>query len=96
MSYYPSRTRITISLTTDTVEKLNRPVVGNGGFQGLLRTVQAGINTQTNTLNLAPQTAARILKLSKNFKNNAGGFQGRLRGVADAIRSVKRELGRRG
>lgn len=64
-----------------TLAQLRRPIRGRGGFQSLLRRLQADL--QGNTLSVSPATAARIERYATRY--GAGGFQSRLHGLVSAL-----------
>lgn len=69
------RSAITVKLEPDELERLNRPVVGEGGFQRLLRRLQQGIDGDTLTV-----TAADLERIAPYREaGNGGGFQDRLK-----------------
>jgi hypothetical protein len=76
---------IRLILPESAVVKLQRPVVGRGGFQSLLRDLQR--RTQNgNELVLTPALASRIARYVQKYGN--GGFQGRL----DVVLTLLTEL----
>lgn len=59
-------------LTPAAVDALNRPVVGQGRFQSLLRQVQDLLSG--NELTLTPELVAKIVRYVQDY--GQGGFQG--------------------
>ena len=87
-------TTIRLYVNRETKNRLLTPVKGNGGFQYLLRAVQAGLSSRSIYLSLSPETAARVIRATKTA-NGKGGFQGRLAPVAKALTDLKRSLNQR-
>jgi len=77
--------KLTIKLTDEEVEGIKMAVRGEGGMQSLLRDLQRAIQPD-NTVTLTPTQIHRIVKYTSNY--GGGGFQGRLRGLARALRRV--------
>lgn len=75
---------VEILLDDDFVERINRPVNGQGGFQDLLRLLQNGLSGNTLIID-SEEVAERILRYADQY--GEGGFENRLRGIADQIRS---------
>lgn len=65
---------IHLLLTEEEVGLLTRPVRGQGGFQSLLRVLQAGLRGRV--LTITPANGVRIRRYSARY--GSGGFQGRL------------------
>jgi len=80
---------VRVELSPDAVEALMRPVVGSGGFQSLLRTLQAGVMAD-QTLILTPDLLERIARYVKSY--GRGGFQGRLDAVLTQLTRLARVL----
>jgi hypothetical protein len=81
-------TTINITLGYTDADRLSLPVNGKGGYQRLLnevKRVQFG-----DTVELTPELAARILKAVPTKAKNLGGYQYRLRPVADAVRTFSK------
>jgi hypothetical protein len=72
---------VTVTLTKKAARAIRRPVHGVGGFQGLLRLLQA--NLKGETLTLTPALAERTRRYIDDY--GAGGFQYRL-GMIGAFR----------
>lgn len=72
------------ALTPATVDALNRPVVGQGGFQGLLRQVQDLLSG--NELTLTPELVGKIVRYVQDY--GQGGFQGRLDLILHELKSL--------
>jgi len=79
---------IRIELSADTLEKLARPVVGQGGFQSLIRQIQRQVDG--NVLVLTPTLIERIAQYVHAYGN--GGFQGRLDAVLRELATLARVL----
>jgi len=77
--------RIEVTLSPAELSVLTRPVDGSGGFQDLLRGLQAAV--RNNTLTLTVSQVHRIVRYVNQY--GQGGFQERLGIVLDAIRKVK-------
>lgn len=76
--------RLTFTLSPDAVEALGRPVVGQGGFQSLLRQIQALL--VSNELTLTPELISRIVRYVQDY--GGGGFQNRLDTILDELRAL--------
>lgn len=72
-----------IQLTEASLNRFKRPVRGQGGFQNLLRTIQAGINWTTGMLSISKADAERVIRYAARY--GGGGFQGRLGPLAAAL-----------
>jgi hypothetical protein len=79
---------IRIELSADSLAKLTRPVVGQGGFQSLLRQVQRQVDG--NVLVLTPSLIERIAQYVHAY--GGGGFQGRLEAVLRELATLARLL----
>lgn len=77
---------IKVELTVYEAELLNRPAVGSGGMQTLLKRLQRGL--RGNTLTINDEDIIRIKKYCKNHANS-GGFQQRLKPVLRAMDAAK-------
>jgi len=75
---------LTVRLSEDVVERLSRPIVGEGGFQGILRLLRD--RTEDGTLSVAVGEAQRIVRYVDDY--GGGGFQQRLRPLADSLRTL--------
>lgn len=82
-------TTIRIELGADALAALRKPIVGEGGFQSLLRTLQAQI-ADVNVLVLTPDLTERIARYVHDY--GQGGFQGRLETVLEELRKLARAL----
>lgn len=80
---------IHLVLSPATAAALRRPVNGTGGFQSLLRTLQAQL-APDNILTLTPDLAGRIAKYVHSY--GGGGFQGRLDTVLEELTELARAL----
>lgn len=74
--------KIVIALTPDELEKLSRPVQGQGGFQSLLRHIQSQLINQSQ-LELQLDDVRQIARYRAKY--GGGGFQGRLEAVLSAL-----------
>lgn len=79
---------VTSTLPPDAAEALLRPVVGQGGFQSLLKQLQGRVTGEE--LTLSPDLIAKMLRYVQDY--GQGGFQGRLDTVLDGLRSLSRVL----
>ena len=77
--------RLTFTLPTRAVEALRRPVVGQGGFQSLLRHLQKRL--EGNELTLSPDLIAKIVRYVRDY--GGGGFQGRLDTVLSELKKLR-------
>jgi hypothetical protein len=82
-------TTIRIELGADALAALRKPIVGEGGFQSLLRTLQAQV-ADANVLVLTPDLTERIARYVHDY--GQGGFQGRLESVLEELRKLARAL----
>lgn len=80
---------VTVPLTEDAVGVLNRPVVGQGGFQNLLRDLQDQLGTGSQLV-LTPDLIERIVRYVQGY--GQGGFQGRLDTVLAELQALARAL----
>lgn len=80
---------VTIGLTADEVERLMRPVNGQGGFQSILRRMQEQLN-ENQQLVLTIFDIRQIVRYSTRY--GGGGFQGRLDAVLEALRRLSEAL----
>lgn len=78
-----------LELGVGAAARLRRPVRGQGGFQNLLRTLQAQL-TENNVLTLTPTLAGRIARYVRNYGD--GGFQGRLGPVLAELSQLAKAL----
>ena len=67
---------IRIRLTQDEIERLLRPVSGQGGFQSLLRGLQEKLDRQNGEIEISEREQERIRKWTSGY--GAGGFQDQL------------------
>lgn len=75
---YPFR----IALDPEILEKLGREVHGEGGFQSLLRLLRSSLHDQSLEIT-SQEVAERILRAVDKY--GEGGFQERIRPIADQI-----------
>lgn len=66
-------------LTVAEAEAFLRPVVGQGGFQSLLRSLQKGYDRRTRIVTLNDDQIERINRYTTQY--GQGGFEDRLDGV---------------
>lgn len=66
-------------LTELEAEAFMRPIVGQGGFQSLLRALRATYEKKTRTLTLDGDQIEKINRYTQEY--GAGGFEDRLDGV---------------
>lgn len=81
---------ITITLTDEEAEPIRKEIRGEGGMQSLLRGLQKKLDKKTNTVELTPAEIEKILRYGLNY--GQGGFQGRLGGIAKAIRRISSSM----
>ena len=72
---------IVIELDDEQLERLNRPVRGEGGFQSLLRRIQSQIVGKT--LVLSEADGERLMRYAKVY--STGGFQQRLGPIVEQV-----------
>ena len=75
-----------IQLDDEMKEYLDKEVVGSGGFQTLIRSLQSC--TRNGVLELGKNQIEKIAKYRKYCKGT-GGFQGRLKQVYDTLKFVR-------
>ena len=80
---------IRLELPESAIEALQRPVRGSGGFQTLLRQLQAELRDD-HVLVLTPDLVSRIARYVHDY--GRGGFQGRLDGVLIALTELAKAL----
>lgn len=66
-----------IRLTAEAIEHLSRPVRGSGGFQSLLRRLQANFDSATGELAISESDTEKLIRYAINY--GQGGFQDRLK-----------------
>jgi hypothetical protein len=76
---------ITITLAEDAAKPIRRKVVGTGGMQSLLRSLQNKL-TDENVISLTMDEVEKIRRYGMNY--GRGGFQDRLAGIARALERV--------
>jgi hypothetical protein len=79
---------VRVDLSVAALQALGKPVVGQGGFQSLLRQLQAQISDAA--LILTPALITKIVRYVKKY--GQGGFQGRLDTVLAELESLARAL----
>lgn len=72
---------IVIELDDEQLEKLNKPIRGEGGFQSLLRRIQSQIVGKT--LVLSEADGERLMRYAKQY--SSGGFQQRLGPIVEQV-----------
>jgi len=70
-----------VRLTKDMVERLEKPIRGQGGYQQLLRMLAS--NSKAGDLSVDLSTARKIIRYVEKY--GRGGFQTRLRAVAASL-----------
>jgi hypothetical protein len=78
-----------LELSQEAANLLRRPIRGEGGFQNLLRTLQAKL-TDDNVLTLTPTLAGRVARYVHSY--GQGGFQGRLDPILTQLTELARAL----
>jgi len=68
-------------LTKEEFELIARPAIGQGGMQSLLRKLQASVHK--DELAVDEETFEKMKRYVEEY--GSGGFQGRLRGLVEAI-----------
>lgn len=89
MANEPGSVRVVIDLTPDEAERLSRPILGQGGFQSLLRRLQAQL-TDDSQMVLGLADVRRIVRYQARY--GTGGFQGRLEAVISALSRLAQAL----
>lgn len=69
---------VKIKLSASQIEALNKPIAGQGGFQGLLSTLRRKAGN-SGELSLTDNEIGRISRYA--FRYNNGGWQGRLEAI---------------
>ena len=80
--------RISIPLTPNEIEKLMRPIRGQGGFQTFLQNIQGQL--QEGSLRLGLEDVRKIIRYRSKY--GGGGFQDRLGAVLSALDRLKNAL----
>lgn len=75
------------------LQGLRKPVVGEGGWQSLLRMVQSKTDT-TGKMSLEPPEIEKLIRYSK-YGEGGGGFQQRLAALAKGLASLH-DIGQKG
>lgn len=68
-----------VELSPGEAEALMRRVSGQGGFQSLLRSLQAGFDKASSTVTVTQEQIEKINRYSQQY--GAGGFEDRLDGI---------------
>ena len=76
---------ITLTLTDDEAEPIRRAANGTGGMQSLLRELSTQLGPD-NTVSLSFSQIEKVIRYTSNY--GVGGFQGRLRGLARALKRI--------
>ena len=69
-------------LSDEDAEKLRKPIVGQGGYQSFLRSLQKEL-TSSNVIHLNPHQIRKIKEYAHKYGN--GGFQQRLQGILNSL-----------
>lgn len=80
---------IVLKLTPEEVAPLKKEVNGSGGHQNLLRNLKSKLK-EDNTIELTADEIEKIIRYGLNY--GGGGFQGRLVGIAKALKRVDASL----
>jgi hypothetical protein len=80
---------ITVELAPQALNALMRPLAGHGGFQSLLRSLQASVDP-SGVLILTPDVVERIARYVHSY--GRGGFQGRLDTLLSELTKLARAL----
>ena len=75
---------VCIKLEPDVLEALKKPVVGSGGFQSLLKTLNSRLRDDMLVLTLGD--LSKITRYVQEY--GGGGFQGRLRCIVNDIEQL--------
>jgi hypothetical protein len=78
---------ITVILSGEELRLLRKPVVGDGGHQSLLRKLQANTDRATGEMTVGQPEIERIVRYRKKY--GQGGFQDRLKTMADALAGLE-------
>ena len=68
-----------VTLAAAEVARLTQPVVGNGGFQSLLRDLQKKLNQQTDQIVLTDADRGRICRHAYDYGN--GNWENQLKSI---------------
>jgi hypothetical protein len=80
---------IRVELGPEALNALMRPLAGQGGFQSLLRFLQASVDP-SGVLTLTPDAVERIARYVHSY--GRGGFQGRLDALLSELTKLARAL----
>ena len=75
---------VRFTLPADAADALARPIVGQGGFQSLLRQLQGLL--KDGELTLTPELIAKMVRYVQDY--GQGGFQGRLDTVLEELKKL--------
>lgn len=75
-------------LPAEAADALRRPVVGQGGFQSLLRQLQSLLND--GELTLTPELIAKMVRYVQDY--GQGGFRGRLDTALEELKKLSKVL----
>lgn len=81
-----SVSELVIRLSDDAIEKLNRPINGQGGWQNLAIALKKQVNLNEKILVLSPKLTERVIRYSQLY--GQGGWQGRLEPILKELRSL--------
>lgn len=92
----PLHFQISIWVDRDTSALIEKPVRGEGGFQGLMRSLGSNLNSLrmsdgTRRLDLTPTQVDRIIRYARANKGS-GGFQGRLARLLSTLEHIRGAL----
>jgi hypothetical protein len=78
---------INLVLSDEDLAELKKPVIGQGGFQDLLRRLQGYIVLDSDKIEIPISELETLTRYADSY--GKGGFQGRLKSLADAIMEIK-------
>lgn len=81
--------KVSVQLTDDEQALLAKPVHGQGGFQSLLKRIQACVNG--DKLEVDSEMVERLGRYADRY--GSGGFQGRIRSLAERVVAAARDAG---
>jgi len=68
-----------ITLSAAEIAELMHPIVGQGGFQGLLQHLQGKLNRQTGQIDLTDEDRGKICRYAFDYGN--GGWEHQLKAI---------------
>lgn len=77
---------IEVVLSKEDLVELNKPIVGEGGFQDLLRRLQGYIVPNTNSVRIPIEELETLVRYAMSY--GQGGWQGRLTSLVESIREI--------